>query len=73
MFDSESLRPVIIAMMLYIGFIQFLPQIFNKPTGVKLMDESVMLMISQKGFMASGALLVGIIVFLTNYINSEML
>ena len=72
MFDTESLRPIIIAMTLYIVSINFLPELLKKPTGVKLIDDMIMLSISQKGMMASGAALVGLIVYLTNYINLEM-
>lgn len=72
MFDTDTLRPVIIAMTMYIIMAQFLPQVMKKPTGVKLIDDSVMLLVSQKGFMASGAVLIGLIVFLANYANDEM-
>ena len=72
MFDTDTLRPVIIAMTIYIIMAQFLPQVMKKPTGVKLIDDSVMLIVSQKGFMASGAVLIGLIVFLANYANNEM-
>ena len=72
MFDTDTLRPIIIAMAIYITMAQFLPQIMKKPIGVKLIDESVMLLVSQKEFMASGAALIGLIVFLANYINLEM-
>ena len=72
MFDTETLRPVIVAMTLYIVSINFLPELLKKPTGVKLIDDMVMLSISQKGMLASGTALVGLIVYLTNYINLEM-
>ena len=72
MFDTETLRPVIIAMTLYVVAAHFLPGILKKPTGVKLIDDMVMLLISQKGMMASAAALVGVIVYLTDYINVEM-
>ena len=72
MFDTDTLRPVIIAMTIYIIMAQFLPQVMKKPTGVKLIDDSVMLIVSQKGFMASGAVLIGLIVFLANYANDEL-
>ncbi len=72
MFDTDTLRPVILAMTIYIVMAQFLPQVMKKPTGIKLIDESVMLLVSQKGFMASGAALIGLIIFLANYINDEM-
>jgi len=72
MFDTEDLRPVIIAMVIYIFLIHFLPQIIKKPTGIKIIDDMVMLIVSQKGLMASGSLLIGIIIFVSNYINNEM-
>ena len=72
MFDTETLRPVIIAMTLYVVAAHFIPQIMKKPTGIKLIDDMNMLMISQKGMLASGAALVGIIVYITNYLNLEM-
>lgn len=73
MLDSETLRPVIIAMALYIVMSHALPQIIKKPTGVKPIDEINMLLISNKGFLMAGSLLAGLIVFLTNYINTEVL
>lgn len=72
MFDTDTLRPVIIAITLYILLSQFLPTILKKPTGVKIIDDMVMLLISQKGMLASGATLIGLIVYFTNYINLEM-
>ena len=73
MFDSESLRPVIIGMALYIIMSHVLPQIIKKPTGIKPIDEINMLLISNKGFLMAGAILAGLIVFLSNYINLEIL
>lgn len=72
MFDTETLRPVIIAMTLYVVMAHFLPNLLKKPTGVKIIDDMVMLLISQKGMMASGAALVGLIVYITEYVNVEM-
>lgn len=72
MFDTDTLRPVIIAMTLYVVAAHFLPQFMKKPTGVKLIDDMNMLLISQKGMLASGAALIGVIVYATNYINLEM-
>ena len=72
MFDTETLRPVIIAMTLYVVANHFIPQLIKKPTGIKLIDDMNILMISQKGMLASGATLIGIIVYFTNYLNLEM-
>ncbi len=72
LFDAESLRPVIIAMSLYIAIMVIVPKIAKRPTGVELIDDLTMSIIAQKDAMASGAILVGIIVIATFYINEEL-
>ena len=67
MYDSESLRPVIIAIVVYNVLIWALPQIFKQPTGVKVFDDMMMLVISQKGMQVPGSLLVALIFLITNY------
>ena len=73
MFDQESLRPVIIAMALYLTILTIVPRIVKKPSGIQVIDDLVMTIISQKGSMMSGTILVGIIVLATNYIQDELL
>ena len=72
LFDAESLRPVIIAMSLYIAIMVIVPKIATRPTGIELIDDLTMSIIAQKDAMASGAILVGIIVIATFYINEEL-
>ena len=69
MFDSESLRPVIIAMVIYLALINLVPIVIKKPTGVKALDDIVLLLISQKGSLMSGTILIGLIVLLTGYVQ----
>ena len=69
--DSESLRPVIISMALYIAIVSAIPRVVKKPVGVDLVDDLVMNIISQGDNVSSGAILVGIIVIATFYINEE--
>ena len=71
-FDSESLRPVIISMTLYIAIVSAIPRVIKKPIGVDLVDDLVMNIISQGDNVSSGAILVGIIVIATFYINEEL-
>ena len=71
MLDQESLRPVIIAMALYITISTLLPRIVKKPTGVQVIDDLVMTAIAQKGSLMSGTVLIGLIVLATNYIQDE--
>jgi len=71
MLDQESLRPVIIAMVLYITVSILLPRIVKKPTGIQVVDDLVMSSIAQRDSMMSGTVLIGLIIFATNYIQAE--
>jgi hypothetical protein len=71
--DQESLRPVIIAMTIYIAISIIIPRIVKKPTGVKAIDDLVMTIIAQKDSLMSGTILIGIVVLATNYIQDELL
>ena len=73
MLDQETLRPVIIGMALYLAISQIVPEILKKPTNIKLIDDIVAMLIAQRGSLTSGAILTGLIVFITNYINDEFL
>lgn len=73
MLDQESLRPVIVAMALYITISILLPKIIKKPTGIQIIDDLVMYVIAQKDSLMSGTILTGLIVFATNYIQDEFL
>ena len=65
--ESGSLRPVIIAVVVYNVLIWALPQIFKQPTGVKAFDDMMMLVVSQKGMNVPGSLFVALIFLVTNY------
>jgi hypothetical protein len=71
MLDQDSLRPVIIAMVLYIVIHILLPKIIKKPTGIQIVDDLVMTSIAQRESLMSGTALIGIITFTTNYIQNE--
>ena len=73
MFDSETLRPIIIAMVLFLVLVNVLPKILKEPTDIKPVDDLVMLCVTLRGFMMPGSLLVAIIVYATNYINGQVL
>ena len=73
MLDQETLRPVIISMALYLAISQIIPEILKKPTNIGFIDEIVAMLIAQKGSLTSGAILTGLIIFITNYINDEFL
>jgi uncharacterized membrane protein len=71
MLDSDTLRPVIIAMALYLLLTTIVPQIVKKPTNIKMVDDEILYIMSQKGSLLPGVILIGIIVYATNYINSD--
>ena len=71
--DQESLRPVIIAMAVYLTIATVVPRVVKKPTGIQPIDELVMTLIAQQGSLMSGNILVGLVIFLTNYIENEFL
>lgn len=73
MLDQETLRPVIIAMALYIAISILIPRIIKKPTGIKVLDDLVMTIISQQDSLMSGTILIGLIILGTNYIQEELL
>ena len=71
--DQENLRPVIIAMALYLAINIIVPRILKKPTGIKVIDDLVMTMIAQQGSLMNGTILVGLVILGTNYIQDELL
>ena len=46
--DQETLRPVIIAMVLYIAISILVPKIAKKPTGVQVVDDLVMTIMASR-------------------------
>lgn len=73
MLDQETLRPVIIAMALYIAISVLVPRIIKKPTGIQPIDDLVMTIIAQQDSLMSGTILIGLIVLGTNYIQEEFM
>jgi len=73
MLDQESLRPVIIAMAIYISVSTLVPRIIKKPVGIQVIDDLVMKLIAERDSMMTGAILIGLIVLATNYIQDELI
>ncbi len=71
--DQESLRPVILAMAIYLALAIVIPKIIKKPTGIQPIDDIVMTLIAQKGSLMSGTILIGLVVLATNYIENEFM
>lgn len=71
MYDSETLRPVITAVVVYNVLIWALPQAFKQPVGVKAFDDMMMLVVSQKGMNVPGSLFVALIFLITGYFAAQ--
>lgn len=71
MFDQDMLKPVIVSMVLYLAIAKLLPELIKKPTGIGIIDDLNMMLIAQKGSLASGAVLTAIITLLSQYIIDQ--
>lgn len=71
MFDQDTLRPVIIAMSLYIIVSVLVPRYVTKPTNIETIDDIVAFLVAQRGSVMSGTILMGLLVFAANYIDLE--
>ena len=49
MLDQETLKPVIISMIVYLVVAKMIPDMIKKPTGITFIDDINMLLIAQKG------------------------
>ncbi len=71
--DQENLRPVIIAMAVYLIIVTIIPRVVKKSTGIQAVDDLIMHIIAQKDSLMQGTLLIGLIVLTTNYIGDELM
>jgi uncharacterized membrane protein len=71
MFDQDTLRPVIIAMSLYIITSVTVPRFATKPTNIEIIDDIVAFLVAQRGSVMSGTILMGLLIFASNYIDTE--
>ena len=68
MYDEVIVKHIIVSMVLYLMIAKLLPEIIKKPTGISIVDDINMMLITQKGSLASGVILTGVTTFLTYYI-----
>lgn len=69
MMDQETLRPVIIAMALYILMAKFARHM--RPTGLQPVDDVTSMMIANEGNVLGGVVMVGLITLAANLINER--
>ena len=70
MLDQDTLRPVIIAMSLYIIVSVLIPR-YAKPTNIEAIYDIVAFLVAQRGSIMSGTILMGLLVFSANYLDTE--
>ena len=63
---------ILSAMAVYVALVLLVPKIIKKPTGIQFIDDVVLLLISQKGSLMSGTILVGLIVYLSKYVQDYL-
>ncbi len=68
--DSESLRPVLIGMTLFLVLGKLKPK--NK-TNIEIVDDAFVIIDRQQDKLMAGVVLVGALVFAANYINQNVL
>lgn len=71
MLDQDTLRPVIIAMSLYLITSVIIPRFATTPTNIEVIDDIVAFLVAQRGSVMSGTILMGLLVLATNYIDTE--
>ncbi len=59
MLDQETLRPVIIAMSLYIATSVLVPRFATRPTNLEPVDDIVAFLVSQRGSIMPGTIVGG--------------
>lgn len=69
---NEELRPVIIAMALYLILVGLVPKIATKPTGIKVVDDLVVHVIAQRDSAMSGVILIGAIAYASRYLEDVL-
>ena len=60
-------------MLVFIFIVKVLPKILKDPTNIKTVDDVTMLSVTLQDFLMPGTILVALIVYLTNYINANVL
>ena len=60
-------------MALFIVIVKALPKVLRDSTNIKVIDDVTMLTVALKDFLMPGTILVALIVYLTNYINANVL
>ena len=58
---------------LYLVLSVMIPRLVKKPTGIKIVDDFIMYLVAQKGFLMSGTILVMLTTYFANYINLKMM
>jgi len=58
-------------MSLYIITSVTVPRFATKPTNIEIIDDIVAFLVAQRGSVMSGTILMGLLIFTANYIDTE--
>ena len=74
MSDTEvNFRPALVGALLFVLIVNLIPKIITKPTGIKIIDDLVMYLLSIKDSLTPGAIVAALVVFGANYIDTQVL
>jgi len=61
------------ALVINFLLIYLIPRLIKKPTGIQVVDDTVLFLNSQKGFLLASSIIVGVTVYLSHYwVDSQM-
>lgn len=66
-------RAAIIGALVYILFLNVIPRVFTKPTGIEIVDDIVMYTHANKSSVVPSAILIALVVYVANYIDAQVL
>jgi uncharacterized membrane protein len=72
--DTElNFRPALVGAALFVLIVNLIPKIITKPTGIKIIDDLVMYLLSIKDSLLPGSIVAALVVFGANYIDTQVL
>jgi len=61
------------ALVINFLLVYLIPRLIKKPTGIQVVDDVVLFLNSQKGFLLASSIIVGVTVYLSHYwVDSQM-
>jgi hypothetical protein len=68
-----NFRPALVGAAVFVLIVNLIPKIITKPTGIKIVDDLVMYLLSIKDSLLPGSIVAALVVFGANYIDTQVL